>query len=86
MNFSHTLVGAQEAHQLATTVPDVGDADLRFAVIDAINDAIVAEALTATVSTSSAAEEIQIKLVDELVQLGYAVDGTTTPGSWIVTW
>lgn len=84
MEFHHTLVGAQEAHQLslfATT-----DSDLRFAVIDAINTAIVADALTATVSWGSATESVQLHLVDELKQLGYAVDGTTTPGSWIITW
>jgi hypothetical protein len=25
-------------------------------------------------------------ILDELNQLGYTVDGTTTPGSWIISW
>ena len=29
---------------------------------------------------------VLIVLLDELIQLGYAVDGTTTPGSFIITW
>jgi len=84
MEFHHTLVGAQEAHQLAAFATT--DSDLRFSVIDAINTAIVADAFTATVSWGSATESVQLHLLDELKQLGYTIDGTTTPGSWIITW
>lgn len=84
MEFHHTLVGAQEAQHLSLFAST--DSDLRFSVIDAINTAIVADALTATVSFGSATESVQLHLVDELKQLGYAVDGTTTPGSWIISW
>jgi hypothetical protein len=38
------------------------------------------------VSVAGPAEEVRIKLLDELIQLGYAVDGTTTPNSFIITW
>ncbi len=84
MNFAHTLVGAQEAHQLAAAEP--ADLATRFAIIDGINDAIDANTFTATVVVSGTTELIRLVLLDELIQLGYAVDGTTTPGSWIITW
>lgn len=86
MNFKHTLVDSQEAQRLTLTVPDVTDMALRFAVISAINTAIVANLLVVTVSQGAATEEVKIKLQDELIQLGYAVNGTTTPGSWIISW
>ncbi len=84
MEFKHTLVDSQEARRLSL-YPST-DSDLRFSVIDAINTAVVADTQTATVSWGSATESVQLHLLDELIQLGYAVDGTTTPGSWIITW
>lgn len=84
MQFKDTLVWSQEAHQLAANTP--ADLSTRYAVIDAINDAIGSNAFTATVVVSGTTENIRLVLLDELNQMGYAVDGTTTPGSWIITW
>lgn len=84
MNFASTLVSAQEAEKLSLS-PST-DSDLRFGIIDAINTAIVADTQTATISVDSATQSVRDLLLVELIQLGYAVDGTTTPGSWIVTW
>jgi lysozyme family protein len=84
MEFKHTLVWAQEAHQLAASEP--ADLAVRFAIIDAINDAIDANTFTATVVVSGPSELIRLVLLDELNGMGYTIDGTTTPGSWIITW
>lgn len=84
MTFGTTLVGQQEAHHLSL-VPAT-DTSIRMAIIDAINDAIVSQALTATVDVSGTTENVRLVMLDELNQLGYVVDGTTTPGSWIITW
>ena len=84
MNFKHTLIDAQEAHRSAASEP--ADLALRFLIIDSINDAVDANTFTATVVVSTVTELIRLVLLDELNQLGYTVDGTTTPGSWIITW
>lgn len=84
MQFANTLVSAQEAEKLAL-FPST-DSDLRFNIIDVINTAIVADAQTATAVVSGATQSVRELLLPELIQLGYAVDGTTTPGSWIITW
>lgn len=84
MEFLHTLVSSQEAQKLSL-FPST-DSDLRFGIIDAINTAIVADTLTATVVVSGATQSVRELLLVELKQMGYAVDGTTTPGSWIISW
>jgi len=84
MEFLTTLVSSQEAQKLSL-FPST-DSDLRFLIIDAINTAIVADALTATVVVSTATQSVRELLLVELKQMGYAVDGTTTPGSWIISW
>ena len=84
MNFAHTLVSAQEAHQTAASEP--ADFHERVLLMNAINTAIDANAFTATVVVSTVTEGIRLNLLDELNQLGYVIDGTTTPGSWIITW
>lgn len=84
MNFKNTLVWALEAHQIAASEPT--DFALRAALIAAINTAIDANAFTATVVVSGVTENVRLNLLDELNQMGYTIDGTTTPGSWIITW
>lgn len=84
MNFAHTLVSAQEARQVAASEP--ADFHERVLLMNAINTAIDANAFTATVVVSTVTENIRLNLLDELNQLGYVIDGTTTPGSWIITW
>ena len=84
MQFLTTLLSAQEAHQTAASEP--ADFATRVAIIAAINTAIDANAFTATVDVSASSEVIRLHLLDELKQMGYTVDGTTTPGSWIITW
>ena len=84
MEFKHTLVDSQEARAIASSLPT--DATVRFLIIDDINDAVTAGLFTATVSVASASVLIRLKLEDELIQLGYAVNGTTTPDSFIITW
>ncbi len=84
MNMKSTLVWAQEARQIAQSEPT--DFALRIALIAAINTAIDANTLTATVVVSGVTENIRLNLLDELNQMGYTIDGTTTPGSWIITW
>jgi hypothetical protein len=84
MEFKHVLVDAQEAHALASSEP--ADLHERVLIINAINTAIDADTFTATVVVSTASVLIQQVLMDELIQLGYGVNGTTTPGSFIITW
>jgi hypothetical protein len=84
MELKHVLVDAQEARALASSEP--ADLHVRVLIINAINTAIDADAFTATVVVSTASSLIRTVLLDELIQLGYAVDGTTTPGSFIITW
>lgn len=84
MNFANTLVGAQEARAIASSEPT--DFHVRVLLMNAINTAIDADTFTATVVVSTASESIQLMLLDELKQIGYVIDGTTTPGSWIITW
>jgi hypothetical protein len=84
MQFLTTLLSAQEAHQTAASEP--ADFATRVAIIAAINTAINANTFTATVVVSGTDENIRLHLYDELIQMGYAIDGTTTPGSWIITW
>ena len=84
MEFKHVLVDSQEAHALASSEP--ADLHVRVLIINAINTAIDANTLTATVVVSTASSLIRTVLLDELIQLGYSVDGTTTPGSFIITW
>lgn len=84
MQFLTTLLAAQEAHQTAASEPD--DFHIRVTLIAAINTAIDANTFTATVDVSAPSELIRIHLLDELKQMGYTIDGTTTPGSWIITW
>jgi hypothetical protein len=40
--------------------------------------------VTVVTSTYTAADVLQLK--NDMIQLGYAVDDSTTPGSWIITW
>lgn len=84
MNFKHTLMDSQEAQRTANSEPT--DFHQRVLIMNAINTATDANLLTATVVVSTVTEEIRLKLLDELIQLGYAVNGTTTPGSWIISW
>ena len=84
MEFKHVLVDAQEARALASSEP--ADLHVRVLIMNAINTAIDADTFTATVVVSTASVLIRTVLMDELIQLGYAVDGTTTPGSFIITW
>jgi hypothetical protein len=84
MEFKHVLVDSQEAHALASSEP--ADLHVRVLVLSAIYAAVDANTLTATVVVSTASSLIRTVLLDELIQLGYAVDGTTTPGSFIITW
>jgi hypothetical protein len=41
---------------------------------------------TVTVDVSDFTSSDASMLKDEMIQLGYAVDDSTTPGSWIITW
>lgn len=84
MIFNTTLLSAQEARQIAASEPT--DFATRVALIAAINTAVDANAFTATVVVSGTTESVRLMLLDELKQMGYAIDGTTTPGSWIITW
>lgn len=84
MEFKHVLVDAQEARALASSEP--ADLHVRVLIMNAINTAIDADTFTATVVVSTTSVLIRTVLMDELIQLGYAVDGTTTPGSFIITW
>lgn len=84
MNFANTLVGAQEAHAVAASEPT--DFHQRVLLMNAINTAIDANTFTTTVVVSTSTENVILVLLDELKQLGYVIDGTTTPGSWIITW
>lgn len=84
MQFLTTLLAAQEAHQTAASEP--ADFHQRVLIIAAINTAIDANTFTATVVVSTVDETIRLHLLDELNQMGYTIDGTTTPGSWIITW
>lgn len=84
MIFNTSLLSAQEAHQIAASEPD--DFHQRVLIIAGINTAVDANAFTATVVVSTVTESIRLMLLDELKQMGYTVDGTTTPGSWIITW
>jgi hypothetical protein len=84
MIFNTSLISAQEAHQIASSEPT--DFHTRVLIISAINTAVDADAFTATVVVSGATESIRLMLLDELNQIGYTIDGTTTPGSWIITW
>jgi hypothetical protein len=84
MEFKDVLVSAQEAHALAASEP--ADLHVRVLIMNAINTAIDADTFTATVVVSTASVLIRTVLLDELIQLGYAVDGTTTPGSFVITW
>lgn len=84
MTFNCTLVGAQEARALAASEP--ADLHVRVLIMNAINTAIDANTFTATVVVSTLADSQRQHLLDELNQIGYTIDGTTTPGSWIITW
>jgi hypothetical protein len=84
MEFKHVLVDSQEARALAHSEP--ADLHERVLILSAIYAAVDANTLTATVVVSTASGLIQNVLMDELIQLGYSVDGTTTPGSFIITW
>jgi hypothetical protein len=84
MTFSTSLLSAQEAHQIASSEPL--DFHTRILIISAINTAVDADAFTATAVVSGTTESIRLLLLEELNVLGYTVDGTTTPGSWIITW
>lgn len=84
MQFLTTLVSAQEAHTLAASEP--ADLHVRVLIMNAVNTAIDANAFTATVVVSTLADSQRQQLLDQLNQMGYVIDGTTTPGSWIITW
>jgi hypothetical protein len=84
MEFKDTLVEAQEAHRIAEFPP--ADASIRTDVIADILYAAVGGNFTVTLSVAAVSVSIRTVLVDELIQLGYAVDGTTTPDSLIISW
>lgn len=74
---------AVDMHQLALVNTDYTDllTDVEEAILDNMHT------FTCTVDVSSpftAADCLAIK--DELIQLGYGVNDSTTPGSWIITW
>jgi hypothetical protein len=84
MTFQTTLVSAQEAHQIASSEP--GDFHIRVLLIAGINTAVDADTFTATVSVAGVETGLRERLCRELNTLGYAVDSTTTPNSFIITW
>ena len=55
-------------------------------VLSAILGTLTTPAYTVTVSVSSFTSPYAQELKAELIQIGYSVDDSTTPGSWIIKW
>lgn len=84
------FINAEEARQEATSVSAIPTyasyRTLDVTVKEAILTAIVAGTFTTTLSVSTATATDAVKIKDKYRQLGYAIDDSTTPGSWIIQW
>lgn len=79
-----TYFPSQDAQRWSNKLPV--DGAFRIAVLEAILTAVGSGLFTATVVVSSYTQSDRLINLYELKELGYAVDGTTTPGSWIISW
>lgn len=84
------FLNAEDARQEATSI-NVSPSyaayrALEIAVREAILDAVLLGLFTTTLSVATATSADASFVKDKFAQLGYAIDDSTTPGSWTIIW